>query len=133
MSGDFGWSNAGERRTVSRDASTNPGRESTPSLVPPRLSNRGRSTGSTGASLSPRSMFRRLVALAEHAFDNVRGDALQPSVRTCQETERGKAIQSARAAAGVEMQPGHGAPAENRFATAGRGQLGRKVGLCLRT
>jgi hypothetical protein len=76
-------------------------------------------------------MFRRLMALAEHTFDNVRGDGLQPSVCTGHETERGKAIQSTWAAAGVDMQPGHGALAENRFATAGRCQLGRKIGLCL--
>ena len=86
-----------------------------------------------GASSSPQSMFRRLMAFAEHTFDNVRGDGLQPSVCTGHEAERGKAIQSTWATAGVDMQPGYGALAENRFAAAGRGQLGRKVRLCLRT
>ena len=52
-------------------------------------------TGSASAAVRPQVQrklilakhFGRLTALAEHAFDNVRGDGLQPSACTGHETE----------------------------------------------
>lgn len=73
------------------------------------------------------------IALANHPFDDIRRNSLQPTGSSCHEAERGQTVQSSRAAVRVKMEPGHGTLAEDWLAAAGRGQFAAQILFRFRT